>query len=653
MRRISPAYVAYGHDIVMAAISFVLSLFLRMGASTQTLPLEFVALGTLTFTIVAAAVFWPMGLYRGVWRYASLNDVIQITKAVTLTVLIFLPVMFLISRAQFLPRSLPAINWLVLIVLLGGPRFIYRLYRDRRIDWTFEKQSEPRVPVLLIGAGDAAESFIRAMSRRHNAAYRVVGVVDEKGTRVGRRIHNVPVLGSLDELESIIEDLKRRSNKPRRLVVTKDQIGRESMQQLLDLAQDSGMLLSQLPKLTEFKAGTSAPIEVRAVDVEDLLGRPSMVLDRPAMQRLIAGKRVLITGAGGSIGSELVRQVADFGPAELCLVENSEFNLYTIDQTVARHHPALPRHAVMADVRDAVRLKAVFSQHRPELVFHAAAMKHVPVVETHPTEGILTNAIGTRNIADLCRAHNVLAMVLISTDKAVNPSSVMGATKRIAESYCQALDIQRGANIDGSGDWPHFVTVRFGNVLGSTGSVVPLFQKQLARGGPVTVTHPDMTRYFMTAREAMELVLQASAIGAGDDKSSARSDIDPGTIFVLDMGEPVKILDLANQIIRLADKRPGKDIEIVFTGQRPGEKIHEDLFHQQEPLSPTTQDGILLARPRTANLKLLSNMMDELEQTARAGNLPRALALLQQLVPEYTPETALAATAGDSTAAAV
>ncbi len=641
MRRINPAYVAYGHDIFMAAISFVLSLFLRMGESSQLLPPEFVVLGTVTFTAVAAAVFWPMGLYRGVWRYASLNDVIQITKAVTLTVLIFLPVMFLISRAQFLPRSLPAINWLVLIVLLGGPRFAYRLFRDRRIDWTLEKRDEPRVPVLLIGAGDGAEAFIRAMSRRHNAAYRVVGVIDEKGSRVGRNIHNVPVLGSLHELESVIDQLKRRSSKPRRLVVTKDQIGREAMEHLLDLAQHSGMLLSRLPQLTEFKAGAADRIEVRPVAVEDLLGRPSAVLDRSAMQRLIAGRRVLITGAGGTIGSELVRQVADFAPADLCLVENAEFNLYAIDQAVARSHPQLPRHAVMADVRDRGRLDTVFAEHRPELVFHAAAMKHVPVVEAHPTEGILTNAIGTRNVADMCRTYAVRAMVLISTDKAVNPSSVMGATKRIAESYCQALEIQRAKNVDGSSDWPRFVTVRFGNVLGSTGSVVPLFQQQLADGGPLTVTHPDMTRYFMTAREAMELVLQASTIGANtsDRDATETTAIAPGTIFVLDMGQPVKILDLARQVIRLANKRPEKDIEIVFTGARPGEKIHEALFHEQEPLAATDQEGILLARPRTADIKLLSHLLDELEQTARAGNLSRALALLQQMVPEYTPET--------------
>lgn len=625
MRRLNPAYIAYAHDIIMAALSVVLSLILRMGGGAGTLPTSFIVTSTILFAIVAAAVFWPMGLYRGVWRYSSMSDMVQITKAVTVTMLIFVPIMFVTTRAEFIPRSFPVINWLVLLLLLGGPRFAYRLFRDRRIDWTIESGKQPRVPVLLIGAGDDAETFIRAMARHHHRTYRIVGVVDEKGHRTGRYIHTVKVLGSLDEIDAVLARLQRRNSLPRRLIVTKQHLPRPTMRRLLDLAEANGMALSRLPALTDFHEGAGSEggsvLDVRPVDVADLLGRPQAVLDRPAMRNLVAGRRVMVTGAGGTIGGELMRQIAALDPAELSLLDNGEFALYTAETELADQFPSVPRQAVLADVRDATRLADVFAAAKPELVFHAAAMKHVPIVEANATEGVLTNAVGTRNVADACRDHGVIAMVLISTDKAVNPTSVMGATKRAAESYCQALSLRDTGT--------RFVTVRFGNVLGSTGSVVPLFQRQLAKGGPLTVTHPEMSRYFMTTHEAVELVLQATA-------SSVTSATDePGAIFVLDMGEPVKIVDLANQMIRLAHKDPGKDIEIEFIGLRPGEKLHEQLFHQGEPLTRTDMQGIRLATPRTADLQLLSRQFDDLEQTARGGDATATTAVLARIVPEY------------------
>ncbi len=636
MRRINPAHVAYAHDIVMAAIAVGLSLFLRMGSSAWELPASFTISITALFVVIAAAVFWPMGLYRGVWRYASMSDMVQITKAVTLVMLIFVPIMFVATRAEFVPRSFPVITWLVLLSLLGGPRFAYRLFRDRRIDWSIESGKHPRVPVLLIGAGDDAETFIRAISRQHNRNYRIVGVVDEKGHRTGRYIHTTPVLGSLDEIDKVLADLKRRNSLPQRLIVTKQHLPREVMQRLFDLADAHSMVLSRLPVLTHFhdrgnQDGGDNALEIRPVEVADLLGRPQNVLDRVAMRALVSGKRVLITGAGGTIGSELVRQIANLDPTALCLLDNGEFNLYSIDQELTGSHPALDCHTVVADVRDSARIAEVMTEIRPDLVFHAAAMKHVPIVEANATEGVLTNAIGTRIVADACRAYGVDVMVLISTDKAVNPTSVMGASKRAAESYCQALSIGREAA------GTRYVTVRFGNVLGSTGSVVPLFQRQLAKGGPLTVTHPEMSRYFMTTHEAVELVLQATASTTDADHRDA--------IFVLDMGEPVRIVDLANQMIRLANKRPDKDIEIEFIGLRPGEKLHEELFHTAEPLTATAMHGIQLATPRTADQQLLSRLFDDLERAARSGDRPAALAVLNHIVPEYTP-AALGAPAG-------
>jgi O-antigen biosynthesis protein WbqV len=388
---------------------------------------------------------------------------------------------------------------------------------------------------------------------------------------------------------------------------------------------------------------------------EDLLGRPRTVLDRDAMRRLIQGRRVLITGAGGSIGSELARQVAGFAPAHLTLLDVSEFLLYLVDQEMALRAPDLTRRAVLADVRDAGRLARVMAEERPELVFHAAALKHVPMTEAEPTEAVLTNVIGTRNLAEAARAAGVRAMVLISTDKAVNPASVLGASKRLAEAYCQALDLA-GARETGSrgADGTRFVVVRFGNVLASTGSVVPLFQAQLAAGGPLTVTDPEVTRYFMTIAEAVELVLEASALGAGTAGAGALGAGDHaagrGKVFVLDMGRPVKILDLARQIIRLSGRRPDHDVKIVFTGLRPGEKLHEELSHQGEDLKPTAMPGVLVAGPRSADWPILDSALVELEQTARAGRRDDTIALLARLVPEYRAPAAASSASGRAAA---
>jgi O-antigen biosynthesis protein WbqV len=355
----------------------------------------------------------------------------------------------------------------------------------------------------------------------------------------------------------------------------------------------------------------------------DLLGRPQTVLDREAMDRLVRGRRVLVTGAGGSIGSELVRQISARNPAKLILVENSEFQLYAIDREVEETWPQLARDAAIADIRDAERLRWLMHAHRPEIVFHAAALKHVPLLEANPSEGALTNAIGTRNVADAAIGAGVQAVVMISTDKAVNPTNVLGASKRIAEMLCQTLDAAAGGT--------RFVTVRFGNVLGSSGSVVPLFQRQLAAGGPLTVTHPDVERYFMTIREAVELVLQASVL-ATSDEASAR-----GGILVLEMGEPVRIQDLARRMIRLAGKRPDIDVTVAFTGLRPGEKLFEELFHAEEQATPTSITGIKLAQSRAADLARLRAALDRLEALARAGDAEATLAAMRELVPEYRP----------------
>lgn len=629
-KRVSRSTAAYVHDVVMAGVAYCLALLLRLGGNLfdHIDPPQF-ALGALLFMAVAAVVFRTQGLYRGIWRYASLNDMAALLRAASLTILVYMPVMFLVSRLEGLPRSFLVIAWFVLVFLLGLPRFAYRLLKDRRWDTILQREAEgPRIPVLLVGAGDGAELFIRSLKQRSHADYDVVGMLSEKRQRVGLNIHGKRVLGTIEDLPDAIARLIAEENKPHRLILTRDDFDRDTVRWLFEQADALGVGLGRMPRLTDFRQGKADALDVRPVAIEDLLGRPQARLDRDAMRALVAGRRVLVTGAGGSIGSELVRQVAALGPARLVLLEASEFALYSIDREILEQFPALDRIPMLADVRDRRRIDSIFAGERPELVFHAAALKHVPIVEEHPLEGVLTNVCGTRIVADACRAFGAGAMMLISTDKAVNPTNVMGATKRMAEQYCQAMDAAQ------NGGGTRFMVVRFGNVLGSTGSVVPLFQRQLAAGGPITVTHPDMTRYFMTIREAVELVLQASALGVASDGFR-------GHVFVLDMGKPVRIVDLARQMIRLAGLRPGSDIQITFSGLRPGEKLFEEIFHGAEPPVPTHQDGILVASPRTVPQDALQAFLDRMEACARAGDMVAVMDDLRALVPEYDPPTVI------------
>ena len=615
----------------MSLVSLPLSLFMRLGADIEYYDPAAIGIAAVMFAVIALVIFWSMHLYRGVWRYASLNDLSAIARAVTLTILIFLPAMFLLNRLEWLPRSTLFINWFVLIALLGGPRFIYRRFKDRRQGRASQKSVSRRVPVLLVGAGDASEMFIRALNRNPLAAYDVVGMVDEKGGRVGRNIQGVHVLGTIEDIPAIIDGLSQSNKRPQRVIVTKDDLKSDAMRDLIDMADDLGFSLARLPLLTDFQSSLEGGTDVKPIAIEDVLGRAQHVLDRASMQTLVKDRRVLVTGAGGTIGSELTRQLASFGPAHLTLLDASEYALYSIDLEVGEKWPDLDRLAVIADVRSEDRMSRIIAQEAPELVFHAAALKHVPIVEADPAEGVLTNVLGTRIVADCCRAADVAAMVLISTDKAVNPTSVMGATKRIAETYCQALDIAESARHEQTGSGTRFITVRFGNVLGSTGSVVPLFQRQLLAGGPLTVTHPDMKRYFMTVREAVELVLEATVLGTRDAR-------EPGKIYVLDMGEPVRILDLARQMILLSGSRPDIDIKIEITGPRPGEKLLEEILHDSEPPEPTEFAGINLAAPRTAELLPLVDVIDQILDAAQRGADDDIVSLIRRHVPEFQPE---------------
>jgi FlaA1/EpsC-like NDP-sugar epimerase len=606
------------HDTAMTFFAVLAAFYLRLGDAAfdqveTILQLAAVYAGT------ASIVFVFTGLYRHAWFYVSFSDCINIAKSATYATLVFLPVVFLLTRLEDVPRSVPVIAWFVALAFLAAPRLLYRMVRGKTFALTARNRHE-RSPVLVIGAGDEAAHFVRATQFNSGNPFRVVGLVTATPERVGQMIHGVEVIGLERDLEHLVMHKAAQNDSPLRLIVARPDVRGETLRRFMDVAQATGCALSRLPPATDVQTYGEADIAPRPIELEDLLGRPRRSLDRAAMRSLIEGRRVLVTGAGGSIGTELVRQIAAAGPEHLTLLDNGEFNLYTIDQELGQRWPQVSSRAVLADVRDRDRVHTLFAEEAPDIVFHAAALKHVPLVEYNPLEGLATNALGTRHVADACLAHGVAEMVLLSTDKAVNPANVMGAGKRLAELYCQAADLEQSGT--------RFITVRFGNVLGSAGSVVPLFEKQLAAGGPLTVTHPDIERYFMITAEAVELVLQAAALGPGRN--------DQGAIYVLDMGAPVKIMDLARQVVRLAGKIPDEDIRIEITGLRPGEKLYEELFHGLEPPVGTDMDGILIARPRASALNAISARLDHLADACRRQDTAVALGVLNELVPELS-----------------
>lgn len=608
--------LVYCHDVAMAYVAFLTAYALRLGLDAPWAEAG-VYQTAAAFAAVAAVVYLFTGLYRHVWEYVSTKDAANVLRSATFSILIFLPALFFVTRLEAFPRSLPIIGWFVLVLFLAGPRLVVRLARDRQFAGVWRDKGEG-TPILVVGAGPEAEQFIRAVQKTPSATYHILGMVTANPTRAGQMIQGVEVLGQDHELSTIIVKLARRGLKPEKIVVVRAKVSGAELTRFLDIAEAHNCSLARVPPPADVRDYDDVALKPRPIAINDVLGRPQMSLDRAAMADLIRGRRILITGAGGSIGSELVRQIVAIGPSHLALVDHGEFNLYAIDREIREWRPNQSMSTLLADVRDAARLKDVFAKERPDLVFHAAALKHVPLVEINVTEGLLTNSIGARNVVEACIAANVRSMVLVSTDKAVNPANVMGASKRIAEIFCQAEDIRQSAT--------QFITVRFGNVLGSAGSVVPLFQHQLETGGPLTVTHPEIERYFMTPHEAVELILQASALG------TARKD--QGAIYVLDMGQPVKIMDLAKQMIRLAGKTLGVDIDIKITGLRPGEKLYEELFHGDEPPLPTGQDGILIARPRTVDHAIISAKLQILEEACRRRDEGAALSIVGDLVPE-------------------
>ncbi|RJX20460.1 MAG: polysaccharide biosynthesis protein [Desulforudis sp.] len=597
-------WAAFVHDLVWVCLALFLAFWIRFNLSNIP-PIYQQSLVSLILVGVPiqGASCWFFGLYRGFWRFASIPDLFRILKSVLVGTIVIAIVLWVFTRLQNIPRS---VLILYPILLIGGmclSRILYRWHKDKQLG--LSKTEGTRT--LIIGAGQAGEMLVRDMMRR--TEYNPVVFVDDDPSKHNREIHGIPVAGGLADLRDIVTSLGIEL-----IIFAIPSAGKSTLKEVFSQCKALDIPCQTLPSLFEMAGEEVRSERLRKITVEDLLGRDVVRLDSTAISDYLQGKRVLITGGGGSIGSELCHQVAKQNPEVLIIYDNGEFNIYTIEQILRAKFPSLHMEFILGDVKNRDRIEWLFSTFSPQVIFHAAAYKHVPIVENNPAEGVNTNIFGTKIVAEAADRYNADRFVFISTDKAVNPANVMGASKRIAELFCQNLNGRSRTK---------YITTRFGNVLGSAGSVVPLFQKQIEKGGPVTVTHPEITRYFMTIPEAVSLILQAGAMGAG------------GEIFVLDMGEPVLIKDLAEQMIRFSGLVPGQDIKIVYTGLRPGEKLFEELLHSGENLQPTSHVKLLLARCRQVDWGWLEEEFARLEQAVIFRDVDLLKKHLKNIVPEY------------------
>jgi FlaA1/EpsC-like NDP-sugar epimerase len=571
-----------------------------------------VFLATLPYLLaIRLAVYARYGLFRGYWRHVGLRDLIDLGVATTLSTTLFVAFLFVFGWPPALPRSVFLLDWLSVVFLSGGLRFVTRAFKEGQLPMQGSRGGRR---TLLIGAGEAAEMLLRQSLHDVREGLSVVGLVDDNPITHGRSIHGVPVLGATTDLEQLVHQ-----HRIQLIVIAIRSAAAEQMRRIVQRCTVTGTEFKIIPSLQDLLDGRAGIGQLREVEIEDLLGREPVHLDLEQVRSDLAGRCVLITGAGGSIGSELARQIARFRPARLVLLERAESPLYFVHLEVSQSAPEVDVVPVIANITNAERLDDVFSTYAPEYVFHAAAYKHVPLMEDSLMEAAWNNIVGTLRVAQRSVQHHVRKFVLISTDKAVNPTSMMGATKRIAERIVLELPSLRNGT--------DFRCVRFGNVLGSDGSVVPLFKRQLATGGPLTVTHPDVQRNVMTIPEAVELVLTAAALPAA-----------AGRISILEMGAPVKIVDLAEQLIRLSGLEPYKDIQIVFSGLRPGEKLNEELVASGEDTIPTSAEKIRLVERNGGSPATVAVAMQHLVEALSAGRTEDMMRAVAALVPEYTPE---------------
>ncbi|OAB57975.1 multidrug MFS transporter [Leptolyngbya valderiana BDU 20041] len=592
------------HDLLMIATAWCVA---RLGTlwllGEASLGWQQLALEVNLVLLLQGFLQWRAGLYRGVWRFASLPDLANLLRASLLGAVAGAAVLLVLDAAVELivvmVWSFPAL----LLVLLGVPRLTYRVFKDMRLEVHRRRVTQR---TLILGAGRSGRLLLPELRRR--GGFDVVGFLDDSRRLRKTEIDGVPVLDVIEKLPRVVREAAIDL-----VVIAIPSATNQQMQRVVEICERAEVEFKTLPTLKELGSSFTRFDDLKPVAIDDLLGRDPVSLDWNLIRAGLAGKRVLVTGGGGSIGAELCRQIARLDPAGLVVLDNSEYNLYRVDYQLRNEFRELAVETILGDVCDSATVNRVMERSRPQVVFHAAAFKHLPMLQNQVREAFRNNVIGTRRVADASDHFGVETFVLISTDKAVNPTNVMGATKRVAELYCQHLNRSSRTR---------FITVRFGNVLNSTGSVVPLFNEQIRRGGPVTVTHPEITRYFMTIAEAGQLILQAGVLGEG------------GEVFVLDMGEPVRISYLAEQLIRLAGKEPGRDIEIVYTGLRPGEKLFEELFHAHESYAKTAHEKIFLTRSSEVDLNWMIDRIQQAELAVRQYDSEGLRETLLELVPE-------------------
>lgn len=604
------ALLAFAHDVAASGLAWWLAFLIRENMAMPLPPVSANALAGSLWWIVPlhAMLFWQRGLYKGIWRYASLADLKRIVVAVALSVCLVILILFMAQPLAPVPRAVLVLYPILLLFIMAGSRFGYRAWREHHLYGPMQLQREP---VIVLGAGDAAAGLVAELAR--SKEWRVIGLLDDDTGKHGRLVHGIKVLGSLADLSRYAKEFSLRH-----AIIAMPSVSHEIRRNAVRACTDMGLRVLTVPSFDDLMTGKITLSQIREVELDDLLGRDPVELDSAGLQGFLTGRVVMVTGAGGSIGSELCRQIAVYRPSRLIFFEANEFALYNIEQEFSERYAEVAIVPLIGDVKDGERVNQVLSSHAPSVIFHAAAYKHVPLMEgCNAWAAIRNNAWGTYVLGQAAKEHGVREFVLISTDKAVNPVNIMGASKRLAELVCQALQL---------GGATRFVIVRFGNVLGSTGSVIPKFHRQLARGGPVTVTHPEVSRYFMSIREAAQLVLQAGLMGKGAE------------IFVLDMGDPVKIVDLVRDMIRLSGYAEG-DIPVEFTGLRPGEKLHEELLADREQTWPTSHPKLrIVTAARQPDAVWLASMLAWLREGRRASEDSVAHEL-KTWVPEFSPVT--------------
>jgi len=594
-------------DVALIAAAFALAFLLRFDFRIPPSQMANLLHGLLVILAAKPVMFIASGMYRSIWRYASLQDGYEIFKVVTLSTVGSTLALVYLKGPFALPRSIYFLDWFLLFSMVATSRLLWRIYRETKVIPSLPKGRK----TLIIGAGEAGNLLLKEIRKQAGSTYNVIGFVDDDREKWGMRLAGVRVLGGTERLSALV-----RKNNVEEVIFAIPSGDRELMRRVIANCERAKARFKTLPGITAIIDGKVSMSQIKDVEIEDLLGRDQVMLDQTAIRNYLTDKRVLVTGAAGSIGSEICRQVARFKPAKLVLFDHAETPLFYIEKELAAEFPDLRIIPMVGDVKNKDRVEAVFDEFCPDVVFHAAAYKHVAMMEYNPAEAVLNNVMGSKVVADAAHKTKVRNFVMVSTDKAVNPTNVMGATKRSAEIYVQALAAKSKTK---------FTTVRFGNVLGSNGSVIPLFKEQIRKGGPVTVTDRDVVRYFMTIPEASQLVMQAGCIGHG------------GEIFVLDMGEPVRILSLAEELIRLSGLIPYKEIDIEFTGLKPGEKLFEELLIDGEGIKPTSHNKIRVMAPVETDLKKVTSDFDELFSHARSHDLGALLLALRGIVPEFVP----------------